>query len=210
MVLTHDQWIAIGTGVAAIFTGIAAIGTIGTLIYAIKSTNQARRETRALQNAVAQAKEREQADRICAWIHGDYHQGVLALLNSSDQPAYNVVVYWVYVQGAAWSTGEQAEKLLGNDPGRGINKIRPVLQVVPPGKFQLLSGVGNQDIMQGRPGVEIAFTDMGGRHWLRRATGTLEALTTSPFEHYGIGPTLPHFHPLTPWDQAVFPRVMLA
>jgi hypothetical protein len=113
-------------------------------VFAIRSTNQARKETRHLQIDVAEANKREQADRVCTWIHDDYHKGVVALLNSSAQPVYNVVVHWVYIQGAAWSTGEQAEKLLANDLGRGINTIRPVLQVVPPENFNSAAAWGTK------------------------------------------------------------------
>jgi hypothetical protein len=210
----------LGVWFGAVATLLGAIGTVTAVFVAIHNAKQARdasikaQETAdaARQDALnvrreaAEERKRAQADQICAWIHGDYHKNVLALLNSSDQPVYSVAVYWVWVQGAAWSTGEQAERQFSRSGPEGrIGEVRPILQVVPPGKFFLRAGVGNQDIMQGRPGVEVAFTDMTGHHWVRRASGTLEQLDAGPFDHYGIGPHLPVFTPLTPWEQAELP-----
>jgi hypothetical protein len=38
-----------------------------------------------------------------------------------------------------------------------------------------------------RLGLEVAFTDGAGRHWVRRApTGDLKPLDANPVKHYGI------------------------
>jgi hypothetical protein len=214
------DWNILGVWFGAVATLLGAIGTVTAVFVAINNAKQARdasiraqetadaarRDALDVRREAAEEKKRAQADQICAWIHGDYHNNVLALLNSSDQPVYSVVVYWVWVQGAAWRTGEDAERLFGRGgPEARIGGVRPILQVVPPGKFVLHAGTGNQDIMQGRPGVEVAFTDMTGHHWVRRASGNLEQLDAGPFDHYGIGPHLPVFTPLTPWGQAELP-----
>jgi len=51
--------------------------------------------------------------------------------------------------------------------------------------------------MQGRLGLEVAFTDGAGRHWVRRVpSGDLELLEVAPVEHYGIGRPLPPYNQL--------------
>jgi hypothetical protein len=54
--------------------------------------------------------------------------------------------------------------------------------------------------MQGRLGVEVAFTDGAGRHWVRRApTGNLGSLEAAPVEHYNIGRPLGTYTKIEPW-----------
>jgi hypothetical protein len=40
--------------------------------------------------------------------------------------------------------------------------------------------------MAGRAGAEVAFTDRGGAHWVRRGWGDLEELGRPPFETFGL------------------------
>ena len=41
--------------------------------------------------------------------------------------------------------------------------------------------------MHAYPGVELAFTDASGRHWLRTSRGRLKALkTVDPIKYYDI------------------------
>lgn len=213
-ILDSVDWNLLGVWFGAIATLLGAIGTVTAVFVAINNSKQARaasieaqetaeaarRDTLDFRREEAQRKLRAQADQICAWIH-DSHLDQVALLNSSDQPVYNVLVYSVWVQGAAWRTGEEAERHFANseNPAARIAAIRSMLQVVPPGKFRLRQGFSGQAIMQGRPGIEVAFTDMTGHHWVRRASGDMERLDAAPFDHYGIGRPLPEFTRLDPW-----------
>jgi hypothetical protein len=43
-------------------------------------------------------------------------------------------------------------------------------------------------VQQDYPGLEIAFTDAAGRHWVRRVTGELIESDTNVFDRYGIPP----------------------
>lgn len=93
---------------------------------------------------------------------------------------YEVVVYLVWVQGSAPHTGEATEAHYRgelNGAQGGIWRMRAIVQALPPGNYQFdLAGPTNSP-MQGRIGVEVAFTDGAGRHWVRRApTGSLEPL----------------------------------
>lgn len=40
--------------------------------------------------------------------------------------------------------------------------------------------------MHRHPGVEIAFTDRRGRHWIRRARGELVKTKSGALRHYGL------------------------
>lgn len=207
------DWNLLGVWFGAVATLLGAIGTVTAVFVAISNSKQARqaaiqaqatadaarRDTLDFRKQEAEQKLRAQADQICAWID-DPRLDQVALLNRSDQPVYNVLVYSVWVQGAAWRTGEDAERYFRNGgPTARIGAIRSILQVVPPGKFRLRQGFSGQQIMQGRQGLEVAFTDMTGHHWVRRASGELEKLEADPFANYGTGRPLPEFTRLDPW-----------
>lgn len=119
-------------------------------------------------------EERGQAVLVSAWPGN----GAANLLNRSGQPVYSVVVTSVAVQGTAWRKGEEI-------PERFQFSHRRELSVLPDGEWhiavELCTGA-----MQVRPGMEIAFTDFQGAHWIRRAYGTLERLHVSPAEHYKL------------------------
>ena len=99
------------------------------------------------------------------------------LLNASDEPVYRVVVWPVFVQGAAPQTGEEMQAI---EP-----ESARTLGTLPPGKFVVwLPYIGGD--MGKRPGVEVAFTDAVGRHWIRRGTGRLDEISGDPADHYGV------------------------
>lgn len=98
-------------------------------------------------------------------------------MNSSFEPAYEVIVTVVSIQGTGIQRGE--------DYVHGQVSSRRVLAMLPPGKWTVdvapfFYGLGS------RPGIELAFTDRGGTHWIRRALGELEEISKSPSEHYGM------------------------
>jgi hypothetical protein len=63
-------------------------------------------------------------------------------------------------------------------------RARSLLSVIPPGEWS--ADVTRWKPEGGRhPGVEIAFTDRAGRHWLRTSEGKLTRLAVPPLEHYG-------------------------
>jgi hypothetical protein len=151
-------------------------------------------------------KQLDQARRVCGWAtplaqlsptpgggSRPYAQQ-LHLSNSSPEPVYELVAYLVWVQWAAARTGEEME---GRD---GAWMMRAIVQVLPPGNFRLtLSGPTNTP-MQGRLGVEVAFTDAAGRHWVRRVpSGNLERLDATPVKHYRIPRPLPPYDDPEPW-----------
>ena len=129
-------------------------------------------------------RQREQADHVAAWIGEPATTAMLAptpdpgptpiaLENSSAQPVYQAVVTLVFITGRAPYSDETGQR------------FRKLLSIVPPGRWT--AEVNRWEPGGGRhPGVEIAFTDRAGRHWLRRATGDLIKLSRTPLEHYGL------------------------
>ncbi|MCR8695235.1 hypothetical protein NWP13_22125 [Rhodococcus pyridinivorans] len=195
----------LATWVGSIGVVLGALGTIGTLIWAVHGTLEEAKKSRALAAATEEerrAEERErvrsQAQRVYAWIgdppasrtrtFAEANNVGVYLGNSSNEPVYNVVAFLVWVQGAAFRTGEEAESYANSmaDSGFSIYSIRTVVQNLPPGRFIVeLKGADNSP-MQGQLGVEVAFTDRDGKHWVRRATGELEELGMTPLEHYNV------------------------
>lgn len=196
----------LATWVGSIGGTIGAIGTIAALIWAVKSALDDSRQSRKLASdaeaanrTAEQEATKRQAQRVYGWhvppaappsdssalaslmtVGADKFS--LHLGNSSEEPVYEVVAYLVWVQGAAHRTGEEAEQY----DGQSIYDNRAVLQTLPPGRFVVkLNGPSDQP-MQGQLGVELAFTDHAGRHWIRRATGALHKINDAPLSHYGV------------------------
>lgn len=114
---------------------------------------------------------RAQADLIATWVGGD---GVV-VSNGSPQPVYDVVVTGVYSHGAAPKRGEDFE------PGP---QLRQTISSLAPGTWTLpMQWDGGMRI---HPGAEIAFTDQHEKHWVRRATGRLERLSTDQLAHFNV------------------------
>ena len=178
----------LATWVGAIGGVVAAVATVGTLVWAVRSTLHESRENRRLAREVEADKRAAEAERIkahaqqiYAWSLVNSKPPIVFVGNSSQEPVTGLVLYLVWAQGAAYHTGEEAERQ-AVEPGR----IRGVVQTLPPGRYSLeLPGADNTP-RNGQIGVEIAFTDRGGRHWVRRATGELTEMSESPLDHYGI------------------------
>lgn len=200
-----------------IITGIAAFGTVGTLTWAVingldlrRRADADSREADRVRDEANIEKRLGQARRISAWsvpLDGDlppefrYLEHVndprqVNLTNSSTEAVYNVVAYLVWMQGAAPRTAEEIAKYSEG------HRMRAIVQVLPPGNYKLvLPGPSNHPMQgQGHLGLEIAFTDGAGRHWIRRAaSGALKSLDTDPITHFGINRPLPPYNKIEPW-----------
>ncbi|MFZ0041567.1 MAG: hypothetical protein WAK93_09690 [Solirubrobacteraceae bacterium] len=103
------------------------------------------------------------------------------LANSSTEPAYSVVVGMVFIQGAGPRSLEDVI-----DMNHKVGRQGPVttVSILPGGLYRVwIVGTGWRSIMGGRAGVEIAFSDAGGPHWVRRANGRLDELREPPLEY---------------------------
>lgn len=154
---------------------IAAVGTVGAFIVGGVqiAIERRRRKTDAL---------RAQAERVSAWLLNDTTG---ALLNRSDEPVYRVVVWVVFIQGAGPRTGEERSK---------HDSTAQTLALLPPGRYRTeVDGVDYG--MSLVPSMEVAFSDVRGRHWIRRATGELVKIKRDPLAHYGLSEPQPWIIP---------------
>jgi hypothetical protein len=168
-VVTTDWWVA-GPAIAV------AAGTMASSTFALIQISQDRKRRRA-------DARREQAERISAWPGAEGERQEVVLLNRSNAPVYQAVASFVFVQGAGWRTGEGLR-----DSGLDIATLvafQKTINAIAPGRSRVWVP-GDWHGMHKRPGIEIAFTDRAGVHWVRRATGELEELPEPPFDHYRV------------------------
>jgi hypothetical protein len=158
-------------------TWSSSIVIFGTLVVALYQVRTERVARHASERRETDRLRRLQAERISGWpaADGDASGTPLTLLNRSDEPVYEVVATLVMVQGAGAHRGEDWVP-----PG-----YRRTLSVLPPGRYRVLVESGWAG-MSARPGVEVAFTDRAGAHWIRRATGALEEIKQPAIDHYGM------------------------
>jgi hypothetical protein len=175
---TTADWIIAGG------TALAAVGTVGALFVALRQI-KTERDARQLQEADTRRKERrEQAERVSAWLSGPDLETIqpVALLNGSSEPVYRAVVWMVFIQGAGPQTGKEAAALYRE---QGTWHFYSALSVIPPGRSYTSFG-GGWGALSARPGVEVAFTDRAGIHWLRSADGVLNEIPEAPTDYYGL------------------------
>jgi len=141
------------------------VGSLGTVAAVSTALVQVALERRARH---AEGR-REQADLVSAWIAAERpNQAWLAISNESHAPVYEVALSVVSFQGAGPTPGSRTAWL----------------SIAPPG----LHYASTQRIGRGmsfHPGIELAFTDQTGRHWVRQAKGNLQHVAKASVEHYG-------------------------
>lgn len=115
------------------------------------------------------------------------------LANASELPVFSVVAWVVATGGTVPSTGEAwvatIRSAAGPSDGGVVvrEQVTPaLLPLLPPGSTALDLPAWARSGSAGRPGVELAFTDASGRHWIRRAGGRLERLDVPAWRHYGF------------------------
>ena len=158
-------------------TAAAAVGTVGTLTFALYQLAGERRRRRAAEGVA-------QAQLVSGWIGSDWmHQTAtterqrIELLNASGEPVHRAVVHLVFIQGGP-RTGRQMDQ---EHQGR----FREALLVIPPGRYYVEVPAAFHH-MHRRHGVELAFTDRAGVHWLRASDGRLEEIEQAPTDYYGL------------------------
>jgi hypothetical protein len=185
--IPSDFWPAL----EAVSTLVAAVGTVAAFGVGFWQLQQERSIRHAKEAQAIAAGRIAQARAISAWQGGELDLDAEwmidtgrdtpgTILNSSRDPIYRVVVWLVFIQGAGPSTGEEYNEL-GHAPGQPA-----VLPIVPPGAY-VVPLPGGWRGMMARPGLEVAFNDAAGLHWVRRADGKLEELSRDPLEHYSVG-----------------------
>ena len=147
---------------------IGAIGTAGaTLIATITLALEARWRR--------SDKRKEQAARITAWIVANQNsnqktEDVIRISNQSPSPVYHCVAAFVINE---------------HDGRHSQAHYRRMVTALPPGEWQLVAPKGWGG-MHYRPGVEIAFTDAHGVHWIRNSVGQLRESPIDAIKHFGV------------------------
>jgi hypothetical protein len=109
----------------------------------------------------------------------------IRLLNASSEPVYNLVACIIWIQGAGYATAEDAIKSRSErKPYNGGPWM--TVSLLPPGRWQVwVAGTGWATGLGGRPGIDVAFTDRAGNHWIRRGRGALEELPIDALNYFG-------------------------
>jgi hypothetical protein len=167
--------------VTAIATAAAAAGTVAAFCAALFQIGTERKARHRQETEIQQRDRRSQAERISAWPVETFDEGQtpIALSNRSEEPVYRAVVLLVMIQGAGARTGKELV-------ASGNLQWLDTLTVIPPGDHFTAVQAGWGGMMR-RPGVEVAFTDRAGLHWLRRADGSLAEISKPPVEYYALG-----------------------
>lgn len=197
---------------SAIGTCVAAVGSSATLIWLVVDRQRSLRDERTRRIVEQTERDRAQAQRLSAWRHerrdvsdGHPYGSLVTVNNLSDEPHWEVVVYVVWVAGSAPRTGQDVEKYAAGRDDFSVFRLRAVIALVPPGSWVFyLQGPDNSP-PNGQLGVEIAFTDRVGRHWMRRSDGDLLRIEQSPMSHYGIHRPVP-YTTLSTDDETAFAR----
>lgn len=176
-------------------TWVAAVGTVGALVAALFQIGTERKRRIATDERFRDEQHWEQAQLVAAYlgeeertqtIQGpgdDNGRTSIYLTNNSPEPVYSVVVGLVFVQGAAPRSLEDMLDL--NKTQYGRQGPVTTVSILPGGLYRTwIAGIGWHRILSGRAGVEIAFTDRAGAHWIRRATGELHELAKPPLDYF--------------------------
>ena len=153
----------------------AALGTVFATVLTALNLRREARWRREDERQRSENEKREQAARIAAWILTDQKSGqtkedIIRISNQSFSPVYCCVATFV--------VNEQ-------DGDHYPAEFRRKLTTLPPGEWHLTAPKAWRG-MCARPGVEIAFTDAHGVHWIRNAVGQLHESPIDAIKHYGI------------------------
>jgi hypothetical protein len=166
--------------------GLALIATAGWLT----SFSVAVRRHRKEQRVHTEPECRAQAERVSAWPGPSADPQPLALLNHSDEPVYEAVATFVFIDGSGPTRGEEVTpELAARRVGVGV---------IPPGQWRVCVD-GEWNGMYARLGLEVAFTDRAGAHWVRRADGRLEQIPLGAFDYFALSRPL-DLTPPEPYD----------
>ncbi len=111
----------------------------------------------------------QQAELISAFIAKEVqYKAWVTILNLSTEPVYEVIVSIVAFQGA----------------DRGAKHIA-FLSVVPPGSTPVVTDADYHG-MCFHPSIEIVFSDVKGKNWVRSGRGELTEISQSPVDYYKL------------------------
>ena len=158
--------------ITAVGTVLAAIGTVGAFIAVLVQIKSERDARKRLEREAEQRERRAQAERISAWPTSTGTK-LVTLSNRSEEPVYRAV--------ASVLAREPEENSSHTSPA-----YRATLALIPPGEHRTVVEGGWGGVSSRRPGVELAFTDRAGVHWVRFADGRLVEISQPPVEYYDL------------------------
>jgi hypothetical protein len=130
---------------------------------------------------------RRQPESVSAWIADETGGGKnawIALLNSSNEPVYQVIASVVSLRDTHAS----------GDATSTPNHFRAYISVLPPGSHYARIDGGYRGLSF-QPSVEVAFIDKTGKSWVRNGDGWLRQIDKKPHENYGLHEPLPWLLP---------------
>lgn len=163
-------------------TGLVVIAAAGWLTSALVARRGAHNERRMRDDF----ERRAQAEKVSVWQEQQADPQPVALLNRSDEPVYDAVATFVFVDGSGPARGEEITR------ERAGWRVR--VGVIPPGRWRVHVD-GGWNGMYSRLGVEVAFTDCAGAHWVRRADGRLEQIPRGAFDYFELSRPMGHTPP---------------
>src|SRR5690348_3316891 len=132
-------------------TWAAAVGTVGTLIVALRQIANERNARRAREHQEAVERRRRQAEGVFAWINEEQDgTPTVLVLNQSAGPVFEVILSIVAYQGAGARDGRETPM-----------QFRSYLSVAPPGLYSVSMQRGYRG-MSFHPAIEAAFRDGAG------------------------------------------------
>jgi hypothetical protein len=155
-----------------ILAWISGIGTLGTLLIAIRLLWDHHRDRKVL---LAERKSAV-ARKISAWCDSAGEVPVLYVQNLSDEPVYDLVAY----------VGRMDADLT-TLPGPTNRYIEPVFGIIPP-NAKLDFKIADRDLIEGShfpdlPAIALEFTDPNGVFWRRESDGLIhETRFRRPFD----------------------------
>jgi hypothetical protein len=171
--------------------GLGLIAAAGWLTSVVVARRGARNERRMR----ADVERRAQAEKVSVWQEPSADPQPVALLNHSDEPVFDAVATFVFVDGSGPARGEEI------GPERAGWRVR--VGMVPPGRWRAFVDGGWNGVYS-RLGVEVAFTDGAGAHWVRRADGRLEQLPRGALDYFELSRPLDRTPP-EPYDPSAPP-----
>ena len=182
-----DYWTVAWPGV---LTGCGTLALAAVTYRVLVGDQEDRRKRDLHDQKQAERERRAQAEAISGWYAGEEDTDSdtradsspptkMFLLNRSDSPVYRVVVTLAFLSGTPPKTGEEWVAQTGGLP------YAKAFGSLPPGRWRVDTDSG-WGALGARPGVEVAFTDRSGQHWIRRADGRLDEVSEEAMSHYGV------------------------
>lgn len=160
------------TSIGVVVTCITGTATWIALLVAFIQIKDERDARKKAEKEKSISERRNQAEKITVWVSDWYRSGIakeITISNQSLHPVYNLGINIIELKDESHNNNnEQREKIW--------------VKVAPPGYWYF--DIGREQTKE--EGIEFAFEDGMGIYWLRKKTGELSEIKSSPIKHYNI------------------------